>query len=102
MINDENPSRELHTRIPIFIGISSSTVIVRGLAEAAAGALAMGRGSFLANQAENQLFKTEIADEEAETVVILKRTFQHPVSSILCDILNLPLVKASKQLYVRG
>lgn len=37
-----------------------------------------------------------------DTPVMLKRTFRHPVSSILCDILNLPLMKASKQLYVRG
>jgi predicted membrane protein (TIGR00267 family) len=47
--------------------VSSTVVIVGGLAEAVAGALAMGTGSFLASQAENQLFKTEIADEEAET-----------------------------------
>jgi VIT1/CCC1 family predicted Fe2+/Mn2+ transporter len=41
-------------------------VIVGGLAEAAAGALAMGTGAFLASQAENQLFAGEIADEEHE------------------------------------
>jgi len=46
--------------------VASSTVLVGGLAEAAAGALAMGTGAFLASQAENQLFRTEIADEEAE------------------------------------
>src|SRR5581483_4858957 len=45
---------------------ASSTVIVGGLAEAAAGALAMGTGAFLASQAENQLFAGEIADEEHE------------------------------------
>lgn len=44
----------------------ATAVIVGGLAEAAAGALAMGTGAFLASQAENQLFRTEIADEEAE------------------------------------
>jgi VIT1/CCC1 family predicted Fe2+/Mn2+ transporter len=42
------------------------TVIVGGLAEAAAGALAMGTASFLASQAENQLFESEIKDEEAQ------------------------------------
>jgi predicted membrane protein (TIGR00267 family) len=41
-------------------------VLVGGLAEGVAGALAMGTGAFLASQAENQLFRTEIADEEAE------------------------------------
>jgi VIT1/CCC1 family predicted Fe2+/Mn2+ transporter len=46
--------------------VASSTVIVGGLAEAAAGALAMGTGAFLASQAENQLFAGEIADEEHE------------------------------------
>ena len=45
---------------------AASTVMVGGLAEAAAGAVAMGTGAFLASQAENQLFRTEIADEEAE------------------------------------
>lgn len=49
-------------------GVANSTVvIVGGLANVAAGALSMGTGSFLASQAENQLFKTEIADEQAET-----------------------------------
>jgi len=46
--------------------VGSSTVLIGGLAEAAAGAVAMGSGAFLASQAENQLFRTEIADEEAE------------------------------------
>lgn len=45
---------------------AAATVIVGGLAEAAAGALAMGTGAYLASQAENQLFRSEIADEEAE------------------------------------
>lgn len=46
--------------------VGSSTVIVGGLAEAAAGAVAMGTGAFLASQAENQLFANEIADEQLE------------------------------------
>jgi VIT1/CCC1 family predicted Fe2+/Mn2+ transporter len=46
--------------------VAASTVIVGGLSEAAAGALAMGTGAFLASQAENQLFAGEIADEELE------------------------------------
>ena len=46
--------------------VASSTVVVGGLAEAAAGAVAMGTGAYLASQAENQLFRNEIADEEAE------------------------------------
>jgi len=45
---------------------ASSTVVVGGLAEAAAGALAMGTGAYLASQAENQLFANEIAAEEQE------------------------------------
>ena len=47
---------------------SSITVIVGGLAEAAAGALAMGTASFLASQAENQLFEAEIEDEELQII----------------------------------
>jgi len=46
--------------------VSSATVIVGGLAEAAAGALAMGTGAFLASQAENHLFEREIEDERHE------------------------------------
>jgi VIT1/CCC1 family predicted Fe2+/Mn2+ transporter len=45
---------------------TSTTVIVGGLAEAAAGALAMGTGAYLSAQAENQLFQSEIAAEQAE------------------------------------
>ena len=44
----------------------SVTVIVGGVAEAAAGALAMGSASYLASQAENQLFRSEIEDETAQ------------------------------------
>lgn len=45
---------------------ASSMVVVGGLAEAAAGAVAMGTGAYLASQAENQLFTHEIAEEEQE------------------------------------
>lgn len=45
---------------------SSTVIIVGGVAEAAAGALAMGTGSYLASRAENQLFRAEIDAEEAE------------------------------------
>jgi vacuolar iron transporter family protein len=48
--------------------VTTSTVIVGGLAEAAAGALAMGTGAYLSAQAENQLFQSEIAAEEAEVL----------------------------------
>lgn len=46
--------------------VGTTAVIVGGVAEAVAGALAMGTGAFLSSQAENQLFRTEIADEEIE------------------------------------
>ena len=46
--------------------VASETVLVGGLAEAAAGAVAMGSGAYLASQAENQLFRNEIEDEEHE------------------------------------
>jgi len=42
----------------------ATAIIVGGLAEAAAGALAMGTGAYLSSQAENQLFRSEIAAEE--------------------------------------
>ncbi len=43
-------------------------MIVGGVAEAAAGALAMGTGAYLASHAENQLIASEIGDQEAEAV----------------------------------
>jgi vacuolar iron transporter family protein len=45
-----------------------SLLIVAGLAEAFAGAVAMGSGSYLASRAEEQLFESEIADETQEIV----------------------------------
>lgn len=47
--------------------VSSTIVVVGGLAELAAGALSMGTGAFLSSQAENQLYRTEAEDEEEET-----------------------------------
>src|ERR1700693_1055078 len=41
-------------------------IIVAGLAEAVAGAISMGGGSFLASQAEEQLYASEIAAEGRE------------------------------------
>jgi VIT1/CCC1 family predicted Fe2+/Mn2+ transporter len=46
--------------------VAAATVVVGGLAEAAAGAIAMGTGAYLASQAENHLFAREIADERRE------------------------------------
>jgi hypothetical protein len=46
--------------------VAASTVMVGGLAEAVAGAVVMGTGACPASQAENQLFRSEIADEPAE------------------------------------
>src|SRR6185312_9956279 len=43
-----------------------SLVIVAGLAEAVAGAISMGGGSYLASQAEEQLYASEIASEGQE------------------------------------
>jgi VIT1/CCC1 family predicted Fe2+/Mn2+ transporter len=43
-----------------------SLIIVAGLAEAVAGAISMGGGSFLASQAEEQLYASEIAQERLE------------------------------------
>jgi VIT1/CCC1 family predicted Fe2+/Mn2+ transporter len=45
---------------------TATVIIVGGIAEAAAGALAMGTGSYLASRAENQLFNAEISAEETE------------------------------------
>ncbi len=55
---------------------ASSTVLVGGLAEAGAGALAMGTGAYLASQAENQLFAHEIAAEEEEPTAATCAVFQ--------------------------
>jgi VIT1/CCC1 family predicted Fe2+/Mn2+ transporter len=43
-----------------------SLIVVAGLAEAVAGAISMGAGSYLASQAEEQLYASEIADEGRE------------------------------------
>jgi len=43
-----------------------SLIIVAGLAEAVAGAISMGGGSYLASQAEEQLYASEIASEGRE------------------------------------
>jgi VIT1/CCC1 family predicted Fe2+/Mn2+ transporter len=45
-----------------------STILVAGLAEAVAGAIAMGGGSYLASEAEEALYKAEIADERQEII----------------------------------
>lgn len=43
-----------------------SLIIVAGLAEAVAGAISMGGGSYLASEAEEQLYRSEIASEGRE------------------------------------
>ena len=43
-----------------------SLIVVAGLAEAVAGAISMGGGSYLASQAEEQLYRSEIASEGRE------------------------------------
>jgi VIT1/CCC1 family predicted Fe2+/Mn2+ transporter len=43
-----------------------SLIIVAGLAEAVAGAVSMGGGSYLASEAEEQLYRSEIASEGRE------------------------------------
>jgi VIT1/CCC1 family predicted Fe2+/Mn2+ transporter len=43
-----------------------SLIVVAGLAEAVAGAISMGGGSYLASQAEEQLYASEIASEGQE------------------------------------
>ena len=48
--------------------VGTTAVIVGGVAEAAAGALAMGTGAYLSSQAENQLIASEIADQHAEAL----------------------------------
>jgi VIT1/CCC1 family predicted Fe2+/Mn2+ transporter len=43
-----------------------AAILVAGFAEAVAGAIAMGGGSYLASEAEEQFYQAEIADERAE------------------------------------
>ena len=49
-------------------GPSRSLIIVAGLAEAVAGAVAMGGGSYLASEAEEKLYLSEIEEEGKEIV----------------------------------
>ena len=48
--------------------VGTTAVIVGGVAEAAAGALAMGTGAYLSSHAENALIASEIADQRAEAL----------------------------------
>jgi vacuolar iron transporter family protein len=50
-----------------------SLIIVAGLAEAVAGAISMGGGSYLASEAEEQLYRTEIAAEREEVEAFPER-----------------------------
>jgi VIT1/CCC1 family predicted Fe2+/Mn2+ transporter len=43
-----------------------AAILVAGLAEAVAGAIAMGAGSYLASEAEEAFYRAEIADERVE------------------------------------
>jgi len=52
---------------------SQSLIIIAGLAEAFAGAVAMGSGSYLASEAEEGLFQAEIRDEGEEIVEHFER-----------------------------
>lgn len=63
---------------------SKSTILVAGLAEALAGCIAMGAGSYLASEAEEAFYQAEISDErqeveefpereQAELAVVLER-----------------------------
>ena len=52
---------------------SQSLIVVAGLAEAFAGAVAMGSGSYLASEAEEGLYQAEILDEGEEIVEHFER-----------------------------
>jgi len=52
---------------------SQALIIVAGLAEAFAGAVAMGSGSYLASEAEEGLYQAEIRDEGEEIVEHFER-----------------------------
>lgn len=65
-------------------GPARSVILVAGLAEAVAGAIAMGGGSYLASEAEERLYRAEVAEErreilehpereQAELAIILER-----------------------------
>ncbi|HLJ04210.1 MAG TPA: VIT1/CCC1 transporter family protein [Solirubrobacteraceae bacterium] len=50
-----------------------TAILVAGLAEAVAGSIAMGAGSFLASEAEEAFYRAEIADEGREIVEFPER-----------------------------
>jgi vacuolar iron transporter family protein len=52
---------------------SRSLIVVAGLAEAVAGAVAMGSGSYLASEAEERLYASEIEEEGKEIVEFPER-----------------------------
>ena len=52
---------------------SRSLIIIAGLAEAVAGAVAMGSGSYLASEAEERLYVSEIEEEGREIIAFPER-----------------------------
>lgn len=73
---------------------SQSLIIVAGLAEAFAGAVAMGSGSYLASEAEEGLYQAEIRDEGEEIVEHFEREVAE--LAIILEQEGLPRVDAEQ------
>ena len=77
---------------------SRSLIIVAGLAEAVAGAVAMGSGSYLASEAEEKLYDAEIADEGQE----IKEHFEREIAELAIVLEHEGLPRASAEEVARG
>ena len=73
---------------------SQSLIIIAGLAEAFAGAVAMGSGSYLASEAEEGLYQAEIRDEGEEIVEHFEREVAE--LAIILELEGLPRADAEK------
>lgn len=77
---------------------SRSLIVVAGLAEAVAGAVAMGSGSFLASEAEEKLYVAEIADEGRE----IEEHFDREVAELAIVLEEEGLPRESAETVARG
>lgn len=77
---------------------SRSLIVVAGLAEAVAGAVAMGSGSYLASEAEERLYVAEIADEGKE----IDENFDREIAELAIVLEHEGLPRESAETVARG
>lgn len=71
-----------------------AAILVAGLAEAVAGSIAMGAGSYLASEAEESFYRAEIADEGREIVEFPER--ERAELAVALELEGLPRADAER------